>query len=284
MSSSAGAIRLLSILLGVIVFFAHQPEGLFDAFAKKEGWMKRNTYALDNGTSVSYMKAGTEGSRRIIYVHGTPGGADNWDNYIAQPIAGAESFSIDRPGFGYSIPKVAEPSLQRQAAAILPLLADSEHGLPILVGHSLGGPIIARAAVDYPDKVGGLVIVAGALDPELERIRWYNRLADFPLVKAILPKSLRISNDELLPLKGELSEMQPLLANVRCPVIIIHGTRDFLVPVGNVDFMQREFGANVIESIVIEDGDHFLIWNQEKIVRSAIEKLLTINNERQVIQ
>ncbi len=39
----------------------------------------------------------------------------------------------------------------------------------ILVGHSLGGPVIARTAMDYPDLVDGLILVGGSIDPEMEK-------------------------------------------------------------------------------------------------------------------
>jgi pimeloyl-ACP methyl ester carboxylesterase len=38
----------------------------------------------------------------------------------------------------------------------------------ILVGHSLGGPLIARMTMDYPELIDGLVFVAGSVAPKLE--------------------------------------------------------------------------------------------------------------------
>ncbi len=58
------------------------------------------------------------------------------------------------------------------------------------MGHSFGGPIIVRAALDHPELVGGLVIAAGDLDPDLEEWRWYNRLADLWLVRLAIPGAM----------------------------------------------------------------------------------------------
>ena len=68
--------------------------------------------------------------------------------------------TTDRPGFGYSHFGIAETSLEKQNAA---LKTDPENiktkAGNFLVGHSLGGPVIAQMAMDYPELVGGLVFV-----------------------------------------------------------------------------------------------------------------------------
>src|SRR3546814_16092495 len=52
------------------------------------------------------------------------------------------------------------------------------NGAPaIVVGHSLGGPIAAKLAMDYPDRVRGLLLLAPSVAPALEAPRWYQRLA-----------------------------------------------------------------------------------------------------------
>jgi pimeloyl-ACP methyl ester carboxylesterase len=63
-----------------------------------------------------------------------------------------------------------EQSLRMQSACLAPLLRLGKSAKkPILVGHSLGGPVAARLAMDYPDEVGGLILVAPSIDPELEK-------------------------------------------------------------------------------------------------------------------
>ena len=43
--------------------------------------------------------------------------------------------------------------------------------------HSYGGPLIARAAMNYSELIAGLIFVAITGDPELSAPRWYNRFA-----------------------------------------------------------------------------------------------------------
>lgn len=225
---------------------------------------------------LSYLSSVSVGpdAQRIIFVHGTPGNAGAFDNYLIDPLEGFESVSIDRPGFGRTRPSAPMPALRDQARALEPLLIERGGKWPLLVGHSFGGPIVARAAADYPGRVGGLLILSGSLDPSLEKIAWYQRLASLPIVPYMMPRFVRNSNRELYPLKGELEALKPLLANVMCPVIIVHAPNDSLVPFENVAYMEAAFAPGVIVDVVVLEGkNHFVPWNAEAEVRDAIVAL-----------
>lgn len=222
-------------------------------------------------------------AQRIIFVHGTPGNAGAFDNYLIDPLEGFESVSIDRPGFGRTRPSAPMPALRDQARALEPLLIERGGKWPLLVGHSLGGPIVARVAVDYPGRVGGLLILSGSLDPSLEKIAWYQRLASLPIVPYMMPRFVRNSNRELYPLKGELEALKPLLANVMCPVIIVHAPNDSLVPFENVAYMEAAFAPGAIVDVVVLEGkNHFVPWNAEAEVRDAIVALAEASIESEL--
>jgi len=51
------------------------------------------------------------------------------------------------------------------------LSANGVSGNAVLIGHSLGGPVVARMAADYPDFVKGLVLVAPGISPVLRVLR-----------------------------------------------------------------------------------------------------------------
>lgn len=232
--------------------------------------LERRDVTVD-GIRLSYLRAGDPAGRRIIFVHGTPGDAGAWADYLVSPPAGFELVAVDRPGFGQSGPEGAVASLARQAAALRPLLVERDGRRAILVGHSLGGPIIAQAAADMPDLAGPLVIVAGSLDPGLERIHWAQHVGAWRPVRALLPRALRNANAELMALEPQLAALAPRLAGVACPVAIVHGTRDGLVPYANVAFMtQRMTGAARMEVMTLPDRNHFLPWNSMDTVREAI--------------
>jgi len=213
-------------------------------------------------------------AQRVIYVHGTPGDATSLEHFLLDPVADLAPMAIDRPGFGHSRPRAPARTLREQAQALEPFLVEQGGRYPILVGHSFGGAVVARTAAEYPDRVGGLVIVSGSLDPDLERPFWFNRLGEFGFVPYMIPRFLRNSNRELLPLKEELEKLKPLLDRISCPVVIVHAENDMLVPFDNVGYMQRSFPAGTIAEVIrLEDKNHFIPWNAPDVIRAAVETL-----------
>lgn len=215
----------------------------------------------------------------IVLVHGSPGSADAFLSFLADTFLTkmARLVAIDRPGFGYTQGfGKPERSLEMQAASVQSVVNQLAPGQRVwLMGHSLGGPVIARFAMDYPDQTAGLVLVAASIDPALEEHPWWQSAINPPPLKWLIPKSFWASNAEIKPLEGELKKMLPLWENITCPVRVVHAMDDRLVPVANTDFAQRVL-TNVadLKMEILPDGDHFILWNRyEKIRQILIEEI-----------
>jgi len=144
-------------------------------------------------TTVSFLRAGDATGPRIVLVHGTPGSATAWADYLLDPPAGLEIVALDRPGFDRSGPEAAAVSLEAQAAAVVALLPAD--GRPVvLLGHSLGGPIVARVAAEHPARVTALVLLAASLDPAQEEIHPMQWVGAWAPVRALLPRVLCNAN------------------------------------------------------------------------------------------
>lgn len=235
-----------------------------------------SSYTVGERT-ITFARSGNPLGPLILFVHGSPGDWRAFEHFMADPLLQqrAQLVSVDRPGFGGSGFGVPEPSLERQAALIKPLLDYFGDGQPsILVGHSLGGSVIARMAIDFGPKIGALVLVASALDPDQEELRWYNRLASLAPVRLLLPKSLDISNLEILPLRGELTRMLPLWDRVKADVIVIQGSKDRLVSPENADFAERVLRNAHVTVERIADIGHFIPWERPGLIRDALIRLL----------
>lgn len=224
--------------------------------------------------TLSVLRSGDPRGPRLILVHGTPGSAAAWADYLLTPPPGLELVAIDRPGFGRSGPEHALPSLADQAAAVRAVLPDD--GRPVLLlGHSLGGPVVARVAADDPLRIAAVVLLAASLSPELETIHPMQRVGAWAPVRGLLPRAIRNANAELMALKPELQALAPDLARITAPVVIVHGTDDDLVPPANVPYLQaRLTGSRCVQTVMLPGRNHFLPWNSEAEVRAAIRRAL----------
>lgn len=224
-------------------------------------------YNLDPG--------GKDNGPRLILVHGAPANADAWNKLIAEGdrFHVHEIVSIDRPGYGNSTRK-DELTLAGQAAALEPLLIEVNGHKPILVGHSYGGPAILRAAVDYPDRVGGIVLVAGACDAYMNDSQGFRRLLNF--IRIVVPESWERSNRELLALTDENRAMEPLLNRVTCPVVIVHGTWDAVCPYeSTVAYLQdRLVNASEVRVAGIDRAGHNLHLSHRDEIIEAVNGLV----------
>ncbi len=208
----------------------------------------------------------------VIFVHGTPGSLHNHIGFLRNENLQNRfhMISMDRLGHGSSDNKI-EPSLTTQAASFKPLLDRDTTGKGvILVGHSLGGPIIARTAIDYPDQVSGLIFIASSGDPK-RSLKWYNTVGGFLPVSWFVPKDLKRANREILPLKKQLKAMRSLLKNITAQTVIIQGAKDKLVNPKNADFLKKELINAKVDLIIEPEGDHFLHWRQPKLVVDALD-------------
>lgn len=229
------------------------------------------------GRTIAFAQTGASLGPLILFVHGSPGDWRAFEHFLndGELKSRAQLIAVDRPGFGNSGFGQPEPSLQRQAALLKPLLDRFGAGRQtILVGHSLGGSVIARMAMDFRDQVGALLLVSPAIDPEVEELRWYNRLAALAPIRLLLPASLDISNREILPLRGELQKMLPLWERVKARVVVIQGKKDRLVSPRNADFAEKVVRRDRLEVQRIPDAGHFVLWERPNLIRAALLRLL----------
>jgi pimeloyl-ACP methyl ester carboxylesterase len=248
-----------------------------DVLAFQQKFPGQVTSVERGGKSLRYAWSGISSHRPLLFVHGSPGSWEGWAHFLMESKL-QDTFhviSVDRPGYGGTVPNVAEPSLKAQAEFIVAALEANRSGLPaILVGHSFGGPVIAEIAMMYPDKVAGLVFVASSVSPELEVTKWFQYPATWWPIRGFVPNRWRVCNEEIMPLKGELTRILPEWDQISAKTVIVHGEDDPLVPVGNVDFLIKHLKSGAIVHVERVPGlNHFVPWKRPDLILSAIYKL-----------
>lgn len=223
--------------------------------------------------NIHYVQTGSKEAATLVFVHGSPGSWDAYKSYLTDSLL-LKNFRIiapDRPGFGYSNYRKGM-GLKAQATLLNQLLIELSNGWEYtLIGHSYGGPLIVQMAIDQPALYDHLAIFAGALDPNCEKPeRWRYPFRYFPL-KFLVPGALKPSNEELILLKSDLKDLKKELYKLSQQVLIMHGTKDKLVPYENVSFMQKEFTAvSDLKLISLEGQNHFFIWEKERFVKESL--------------
>ncbi len=208
----------------------------------------------------------------LLFIHGSPGDWKAWSYFLRTPqLASMQArIAVDRPGFGGSAGGVV-PSLRAQAALLAQLIPTGQRA--IVVGHSLGGPIAAWMAIDAPQQVCGVVSIAGSMSSVYEAPRWYNYLADTTLVRWALPAEMVQSNHEMMPLATELAALEPMLATLHVPLVLMQGGKDSLVDPRTADEVEKRTPKAWLTVQRLPSDNHFVLWENPQTVIDAIKSL-----------
>jgi len=232
-----------------------------------------------NNIEIRYADVGDETNRLIIFIHGAPGSLDAFNGFLkdSELRNRFRMISYDRPGYGNSDFGNPMVSISNQADFIFPLINKNKHQLkPILVGHSYGATIAAHIAMNHSDKIGGVILVGAAVDPMHERIFWVSYLADLPILKSLVPKSMRVANAEKLTHVDELKKMINGWKNIESNITIVHGKKDGLVPVENAYFMDKMV-QNINKKLVLYDNiGHLIPWTNPDLMKKEIFEMVKV--------
>ena len=257
--------------------FSWSDKELSDYFSTKKMKPQYSEYTV-NGRSIFYASIGSDTLPMVLFIHGAPG---SWYDYVkyfgdSNLISKAHLVSLDRPGYGKSGEGQPVTSIEEQAEMIRPLFDLNKSNQPVvLLGHSYGGPIAVKLAMDYPDEVKGMVLLAPAIDPDNEKQFAINRLADLRMIRSMIP---RIWVSAYYEKKTHVDELRKLndWEKIISPTVYMFGDKDGLVPPVNVEFAKRKILNAPLSITEFPNENHFIPWTQQdsvtKVILSLIEK------------
>jgi pimeloyl-ACP methyl ester carboxylesterase len=117
-----------------------------------------------DGLNIYSASAGS-GTATVVLVHGWTCDSSSWDAQVPVLATRYRVITLDLPGHGRSgAPKDGKFSMDLFARAVEAVRVEAGADKIVLVGHSMGAPVIRQYARLFPDHVAGLVAVDGPLD------------------------------------------------------------------------------------------------------------------------
>ncbi len=254
-----------------------QEQMLFETTVAPSEQIKRHLLIVGDNT-LFYATSGDSAKPSLIIIHGTPGDWQQYARYLLNEslLQYFHVVLIDRPGWGQSHlgdnKEIASFSEQANIIAALAkkLKQESNNQPVILMGHSLGASLSPKVAIDYPNDVDGLLLLAGTLSPELSSPRWFNEAAKWSIVQSIVGERMAKSNLEILALKNETMAMSVDWQKIKAHVLVVQGMKDKLVYPANIDYAEKYLPFALTEVIRLEDDGHlFPMTRREDIVSWA---------------
>lgn len=119
--------------------------------------------ATVDGLSIHSSSVGT--GPTLVFVHGWTCDSSSWAGQVPAFAKEYRVITLDLPGHGRSdSPKDGKFSMELFARAVEAVRIEAGADRVVLVGHSMGAPVIRQYAHAYPNRVAGLVAVDGPLD------------------------------------------------------------------------------------------------------------------------
>jgi len=256
---------------------------------------------IDNGFLV-YDMIGT--GIPILFVHGYPLSRKIWEPQMDGLSAQATMIAFDLRGHGGSFPFDGPYSMDLLADDCKSVLDNSHVHSPIVVcGLSMGGYVTMALYRKYPDLFKGIILTSTRPGPDSPEAKT-NRdasimkasengagfIADNMLPKMFSPVTLS-SNPDLVAMVhgvmmdtsvpgiiGALQGMRdrpdstPLLSKINCPVLIIHGFDDQLIPLKEAESAHNQIPNSRLVKILA--AGHLPNLEQPEIYNQAIKDFL----------
>jgi pimeloyl-ACP methyl ester carboxylesterase len=231
-------------------------------------------YKIGSNRTMRYLEIGRDSQPVVVFLHGGIGTSSGFKAYM-HDTALLNHYKIivpDRYGHGFSDFGKTEVSVQKQADYLLPILKKARYvgTKTILVGHSYGGTIAARMAMDNPQLIDNLVLSAPAIDPNNEKKFWFNKPLDWWFLKWMMPRNFIIANDEKLSHAKECAKMEADWHKITTPTVYIHGKNDDVVPFVNIEFAKKHLVNAPTEYIVKDSLPHIFFMHNPEILRGII--------------
>ena len=238
--------------------------------------------------------------RPVLFLHGWLGSWRYWLPSMEVASADFRTYAFDLIGFGDTYQRSIEPSINAYAQQIIRFLDELGIEKISLVGHSMGGMVALKTAIEHPDRIERVVTVGApivgsslalllkftafrpiargmdALPGLTKRLfRYFLASADEQAMLEILEDTVKPTADSIRASIRSMmrTDLRPDLPRLAVPALVLHGTRDDIVMPSQIDVIRRALPASpCLRQFSIEGSRHFPWVDQPDLFH---EQLLT---------
>ena len=250
-----------------------------------------------DGTSISYEIYGA-GEPALVFVHGWSCDARYWRAQLPHFAKNHRVVTLDLAGHGHSGTTRSQYTMRAFGEDVRAVTEAIGSRSVILIGHSMGGSVIAEAARLMPNRVIGLIGIDTLENIEYPMTREGLEKMIAPLEKNFRTGSRQFVEEMISPhtdpqlrewILSDISAAPPAVAlsamndmmsqyitgeaakifdEIRIPVITVNGD---LWPV-NYEANRRHMFS--FDAIVLKDADHFLMLDRPEEFNRALKKAI----------
>lgn len=149
---------------------APAPANANDQIEASQGEQAMSFVTTRDGTRIFYKDWGSRDAQPIVFHHGWPLSADDWDNQMLFFLnEGYRVIALDRRGHGRSDQTDSGNDMDTYANDVIDLASALDLRNAVHIGHSTGGGVVARyVARAEPGRVSKAVLI-GAVTPIMAR-------------------------------------------------------------------------------------------------------------------
>jgi len=252
-----------------------------------------------DGTSISYEVYGA-GEPTLVFVHGWSCDTRYWREQTSYFSKKHRVVVMDLAGHGHSGTARSKYTMKAFGEDVQAVTAATNSRNVILIGHSMGGSVIAEAARLMPDIVKGIIgvdtlenieypLTREELDQLLSQLEGDFQAGSREFIKQMIASDMDpLMRDWILadissaPPAVALSAMEEMMSQyitgqaakifeeIRLPVVVVNGG---LWP---IDYEANRRHMFSFEAIVLEKADHFLMMDRADKFNQALDKAIEI--------
>lgn len=149
----------------------------------------------------------------------------------------------------------------------------------IIIGHSMGGLLASMMASKY-EEVKKIILIAPAIEyfgsingkfKVVQTVKRAIKITKDKESKSYTKVALKVSVSVVREFMRLVSEHNKDIYNVKCPILILQGDKDFVVPIEKIKNIYESLSNKNKKMITVKNGSHWFL--SSKLVETTFDEI-----------